>query len=93
MLIKLYDSMPSNDLHIIEGVSGVTVHSGTFLKRNNGPCEVIGMEYDYQPSASEETEVRYISFNNMDGILTRLRVYNLAYVCNDQGKTIETVRV
>lgn len=92
MLIKLYTSGLATDLHIIEGVSSPVVHHGQFNYSNNGPR----LEYPNilceENTPQDDAQVKYISYSK-DGRWQRLAVLNYAYICNDEGRTVEKVAV
>lgn len=95
------DSASSEQLHIIDNVQDVVIHQG-----NYAPPEDLGLPVMHnipwgpQPSfpidAYESTgstpSVRIIDYSK-NGERRRALVKLLAYVCNDQGKTIERVEV
>ena len=91
MLIKLYARGATPHLHIIENVSQVQVDSRTTSRA------VFTMGEEMTPTSYEHLEFddedcRLILCRHEDknkGIL----VYNHAYICTDEGKTIEKVFV
>jgi len=92
MLIKLYTSGLAKDLHIIENVSSPVVHEGQYFYSNNGPR----LEYPNilceENEPPEDAQVKYISYSK-DGRWQRLAVLNYAYICNDEGRTVEKVAI
>lgn len=102
MIIKnyVYDTTsPSGGvLHIIENVSKVKVYLSSYQGLNaNGPrFEGTDMPVSWieHASPSSPDDVFYfIDFTDSDGVRHRLKVTSYAYICNDQGKTIDRVGV
>lgn len=93
MIIKNYTLGMGGSVSIIEGVEDVTVHLNTFKGKNTGQVTPhTPNSWIYQDDVADDQDVRFIDFKK-DGIYHRLYVTNFAYVCNDEGKTIETVKV
>ena len=87
MIIKLYTRNES--LFILEGVEDVSVPSNP--AKGDYALEPWSV-YDFETHEEEpERTPKYIEYAK-DGPSV-LKVFNLAYICNDEGKTIETVRV
>lgn len=92
MIIKLYTRGAVNHLHIIENVTRVKVHGGNnhcsrlFVDGLVNPFELEHLDHTNEPCKA-------IQFERTDGQMETLLVFNKAYICNDDGKTIETVRV
>lgn len=99
MLIKYYGYIPesapsSPDLFVIENASNVVVHGGIFKTNEHGPdINIVQNHLFYDKDSeiqSEKPFKKLISFFK-DGCIHRLQVYGTAYVCNDNGETIEKV--
>ena len=78
------------NLQIIEDVTNVFVHAGCFnperpCSDGNDPTTYYGTEN--QPM---NTMTRWVDFTRY-GVRCRLVVTDRAYVCNDEGKTVEKV--
>lgn len=101
MLIKYYTlaptDRPSGSLHIIEGVSSVSVPQEVFssgerpqdVVHDSATCyrlDNFGPEQQPNPFFK-----KIITFKENDGTYGYLEVFGKAYVCNDDGKTIEKV--
>ena len=96
MIIKNYHqpkgpTKPASDLQIIEDVTDVLVYAGCFNPSSIGDIGEAGVTTVYgsenQPANSL---TRHIDFTR-NGIRARLIVTDHAYICNDQGKTVEKV--
>lgn len=92
MIIKLYARGATPHLHIIQHVSAVTVDSRTVnakvFEMGNKGKDIVSYEHlDFD----DEDDCRLIWFRQ-DGIETGVLVYGKAYVCNDDGRTIEVVK-
>lgn len=98
MLLKIYarqSDIIGSAIHIIEDVKDVIVYEGTFIlpDQNQAPALPLGPSFD-EPThqkvyAISGNEVRIIDYTKDN---TRLRaVVPFAYVCNENGKTIERV--
>lgn len=103
MLIKYYSYLPNNndghgpvqpDLIIIEKAGNIVVHGGLYSHDDIGPEEqevyasMFADCFDY--ILQDLPQKRLITFVK-DGSLTRLSVFGTAYICNDNGETIEKV--
>lgn len=101
MLIKYYkySETPAADLCIIEDVENVVVHGGLFELSSLGDDHAIISNhylYDEKLYGTPRTPDVQMPMKKMitfrkDGILCRLSVVGTAYVCNNDGKTIEKV--
>ena len=101
MLIKLYTL--SGVLYIIEEVLNVCTEPYLFHYNNsNGEFEgpqpqfaTGGNPTHYEPCEGEPElfPCRIIDFMNNQGIRSRIIVANKAYICNNNGKTVEAVQV
>lgn len=100
MIIKnyVYDrkSISGGRVEIYENARDVVVHLGAFTGESyvgpevgNGPLSPT--THLYPSEAHEGDFYHFIDFTDNDGVRCRLRVTAYAYVCNDQGKTIEKV--
>lgn len=88
MLIKYY-SLDSS-LHIIENVTDIGVPSNpAFGDYANDPWQVFDFDFDPRSIPESRPCFRPISYAK-DGPCM-LKCYNIAYICNDDGKTIEKV--
>lgn len=84
---------PANDLQIIEDVTDVLVYAGCFsaatigenIGDGAGPTSVYGTE-----NQSLHNLNRHIDFSRR-GVRCRLIVTDHAYICNDEGRTVEKV--
>lgn len=103
MLIKYYSYLPRNndghgqiapDLTIIENVENVVVNGGVFQHDNIGPdfdkIKVNNFLDNFDYIMQDLPFKKLITFTK-GGFLQRLEVYGTAYVCNDDGKTVEKV--
>lgn len=105
MLIKIYTEIsnctPSSEqLHIIENVKDVVIHQGNWDTPSwlNSPVASPHVPWGPEPRhlliepfhADSKDTVRVIDYT-ADGERKRALVKSLAYVCNDNGKTIERV--
>lgn len=105
MIIKNYNGR--DDLNIIENVQDVRVSSGRFEYPNNaeslsnfsiGPDAgdlVISVPFEYfctPQHGQSHLNVRVLDYKKIgEEFYRRLLVGNVAYICNDQGKTLEKV--
>ena len=99
MLIKLYVKLsegPTTEMHIIDNVSDVVCYDKVYSGRHKGPHmdseflrPQVHMDYG---KFKEERMFQYIDYNQ-HGVACRLLVDNMAYVCNNEGKTIEKITV
>jgi len=85
MLIKLYTL--ENDIHIIEGVQDVTVYNTA--PESPRECELFVFDDIGKVVGNPAFPSRIIEYAK-DGIC-QLLVFNKAYICNDDGKTLEKV--
>jgi hypothetical protein len=97
MLIKNYLSQnhesPCLDCQIIDGCEDVVIYANFFNRGEIGDLNVASVVsvIDQGDCLWEEDRFcRHIDFTK-NSVRTRLIVKNHAYVCNDQGKTIEKV--
>lgn len=97
MLIKIYSRF-DNTLHIIDGVTDVSVKDGNVSYNPHRPIdpELSGKDLFLEVRAPDEDyETEYVTREityAKDGIC-RLFICGVAYICNDDGKTIEKVSV
>lgn len=106
MIIKNYNAC--DDLQIIENVNDIQISKGeyqipdkveSFSDFNIGPQRdliiAIPFEYFRTPKlGSSHINVRIVDYKKSgEDFYRRLLVGNIAYICNDQGKTIEKVSV
>lgn len=94
MLIKAYAG--SGSVHIINDVKNVVVHMHQFVTPENGPrLEGPDMPTTWRdlPRLGErpDDKYRFIDYTDEDGVRTRLRIEAYAYICNNEGRTIEKV--
>ncbi len=92
MLIKLYTK--KNDLHIIENVKDVSVMNGDMSYNPDVPDDsgfqvFVFDEFPHSVKSDGEYLVREIRYAD-DGPC-KLLVANKAYICNDEGRTLEKV--
>lgn len=96
MLIKIYakheimECVPPSfeeKLHILDNVTDVTVHKGNFVQPFN-PVDRHTENY----GAHSGQLVRIIDYTK-NGENRRALIKDFAYVCNDQGRTIEKVEI
>lgn len=99
MLIKNYTLGLAGEIHITENVTDVVVHTNQYLGKNSGPTPGdtaggprVPNSWIYQDDVKDDQPVRFIDYTK-DGIRNRLYVTNFAYICSDDGKTIERVKV
>lgn len=106
MIIKNYFTQPKHslspclDLQILENVTDVTVYANCYNAGEIGDPHADGVTtiYDTDPdrhkcgttNMSSAMMTRRIDFTR-NGIRCRLIVHNHAYVCNDEGRTVEKV--
>jgi len=96
MLIKYYDYTlsPVSDLFIIENIENVVVHGAIFQPEEMGPdINQVQNHLFYDNDVLIETDrpsKKLITFRK-DGCIQRLAVYGTAYICNNDGETIEKV--
>ena len=83
-------------LHILENVSDVVVHLSSFQGNlTNGPyfegpaMPVVFIEHA-EPSSPSDA-FYFVDFTDTKGVRSRLKVTAYAYLCNDQGKTVEKI--
>lgn len=88
MLIKNYTK--DGNMHIIDGVSDVSVLNN--FNQDIGDSENILYQEELAELAKDDHPVcKAIQYIDRDERLTTLMIANVAYICNDQGKTIEKV--
>lgn len=97
MIIKNYALGIGGKLHITENVTEVVIHTTQYRGKSTGPGDDSSgynspNTWIYQDDVADEQHVAFIDFRK-DGIRCRLYVTNFAYVCTDEGKTIEKVTV
>lgn len=92
MLIKYYTLNFPADTYILDSVSNVRVINNIFTGLTSGPsADMIDLHLCYDSDAvAQGKNVQFIDFTQ-DGVRCRLPVYGKAYICTDQGKTIEPV--
>lgn len=103
MLIKYYSYLPNNndghgpvqsDLTIIERCENLVVHGGIYSPDDFGPQShdpLVYMFLDVHDYILQDSpKKKFITFYK-EGQLTRLAVFGTAYVCNNDGETIEKV--
>lgn len=95
--------LPGLDLQIIEDCHDVYVHGVCCDLTFIGDIEKAGIRnvmcaypenFDNGPRDANGNSgilTRHVDFTNSLGIRTRLVVTNIAYICTDEGKTIEKV--
>lgn len=102
MLIKNYvfdqDCAPAGGkVNIIEKVTDVTVHMNPYAGAENGPrLEGPAMPTTWieQSAPSNPNDYFYfVDYTDKNGVRSRLKVTAYAYICNDEGKTVEKVGV
>lgn len=99
MIIKAYSGHIMGHISIYEKVKDVVVHLGcyddtgpTIDERSHLMPSTWIEPLEYNGVTPEELEnYKYIDFTNEDNIRCRLRVGSFAYICNDDGKTVEKV--
>ena len=97
MLIKVYSGSPAGKLNLIENCSDVVVDMNSYTPAQNGDQARGGaldpvFWLDFYDSESVDTQNnKFIDFTDKNGVRTRLRVTAFAYICNNEGKTIEKV--
>lgn len=92
MIIKAYTNNFPEEIYLIEGASDVVVHQNLFSGPQCGPDRPIITTFRYIDNASpDEPDTFKIIDYTQNSIGTRLVIRNRAYVCNDEGKTIEKV--
>lgn len=103
MLIKYYGYDYANpeipaptapDLFIIENIENVVVHGGVFGTDDHGPdinTVQIHRFYDRDSEIQAARPSKKLITFTKDGSVNRLQVYGTAYVCNNDGETIEKV--
>lgn len=97
-------AVPALDLQIIEDVTDVIVYAPCFNAGEIGDIDSAGVTtvYDTNPDAgkcgvaSSSTSPAYAGLTRRidftrKGVRSRLIVHDHAYVCNDEGRTIEKV--
>lgn len=94
MLIKVYTT--SEDLHIIENVKDVSVIAGDRIYNPDIPDDsgfqtLVFDKFQHSVGHGAEYLVREIRFAN-DGPY-KVIIANKAYICNNDGKTLEKVIV
>lgn len=96
MFIKAYFGALKEKMSIIENCTDVIVDACSYTGAENG----FQFENERQPKLWVELEdindanisrYKFIDYNDNNGIRTRLRVGGIAYICNNDGKTIEKV--
>lgn len=93
------DRSENEQLHIIEDVSDVIVHQGNWMPPTwlhspvrGGLWGPIPQEIEIESfECSSDNSVRVIDYTTQNGERKRALVKLLAYVCNDNGRTIERV--
>lgn len=98
MLIKVYTHAFPTVLHILENVTDVRIDKNIYPLGQMGSIESpsIGAVYTFDdvvdPPEQSQRPIGncFIDFTR-NGIRARLLVSNYAYVCNDDGRTIEKV--
>lgn len=90
MLIKYYTAGIPN-LHIIENVSNVVANAGFYDHRKDSACDfsksILDKISDDENWPRETLTIDYVK----EGTKFRLFVFGVAYICNNEGKTIEKV--
>jgi len=105
MIIKYYTYLPNNndghgpvapDLIIIENCENVVVHGGIFGSNDTGPDinrSQIQNFLDNGDYIMQDLPPKKLITFAKGGFVQRLEVYGTAYVCNDDGKTVEKVSI
>ncbi len=100
MIIKAYTTHPKtllSDIVIIENAQDVVVLGGSFNLSETGP---VGPQAGpLQPTTWRTIDVvdtpealgRFIDYTDAHGVRVRLRITSCAYVCSNEGRTIEKV--
>lgn len=97
MIIKAYTNEFPGKCVLIDSAEDVVVHRNLFSNQSVGPDfgQINTLRYIDDPEKKAETDASCDQFMFIDyvqkGIGTRLVIRNYAYVCNDDGKTIEKV--
>lgn len=96
MIIKYYDYIlsPVSDLFIIENVENVVVHGALFQSDDTGPDinqYQLHLFYDNDQLISNDKPSKKLITFRQNGVTCRLAVYGTAYICNNDGETIEKV--
>lgn len=92
MLIKLYTRGAVSHVHIIENVSRVNYSRSLELPDSKRIPTVMDQSFEHL-DMSDEKYVWLKFTDNVTGLLQGLRVYNYAYICSDDGKTVDKVSV
>lgn len=96
MIIKNYSNpkgpaVPAANLQIIEDVTDVYVHACCFNPQSTGNTDESGPTTFYGTEDQPMNVLtRHIDFTRY-GVRSRLVVSNHAYICSNEGKTIEKV--
>lgn len=94
------------DVQIIDGCTDVYVHSKLFDEDARGPNDFMIEKFMYgqnsftaeqmacigSTSNGPRPQIRFIDFTR-NGLRNRLGIYRHAYICNDEGRTVEKVSV
>ncbi len=84
MLIKYYDL--NNNIHLIEKVKDVSIYNK--VPEESDEIETMVLEdFDFSKEVKNPCKVVHYADNG----LKQLLVFGKAYICNDDGKTIEKV--
>lgn len=92
MIIKYYTLKSPSELFIIDNAQSVRVIQNIFSGLSSGPdASMVDIHVCYDSDEDVHGKrVQFIDFTQ-DEVRHRLSVYGKAYICNDQGKTIEPV--
>lgn len=105
MLIKLYTCDFPGRIFIYDNVKDVIIHTNLYSGADAGPgASVVATCNPHDPTTwiedgapiaqaatVEGYNFKYVDFTR-DGVRCRLKVGNYAYLCNDEGKTIEKIK-
>ena len=91
MIIKYYTNEFPETLYILEDVSDI--EAPTSLVTEHTPSEIHEapvVVHQYDRNYDEKSFAKIVFFKK-DGALHQLNVFGTAYICNNDGKTIEKV--
>ena len=87
MLIKIYTL--NNNIHIIENVQDVTVYDKSPSDIDDAELYIFDDISVFDEGDNKKLSPKFIEYAK-DGVCRAL-IYNKAYICNNDGKTLEKV--
>lgn len=96
MIIKYYTSGTPENLYILEDCTDINVHGNIYDRGDVGPMpQDISTFYAYESPAELESSSKPFGCKIIDftrkSIRSRLYVYGRAFICFEEGSTVEKV--